>query len=80
MMVGKAMERRVRVKIKELLAEYDISLRKLSLMTDIGHSILSELSNQKRKSIYFEHLVKIADALDIEDMNKIIEFEYIEEP
>jgi len=79
-MVGKAMERRVRVKIKELLAEYDISLRKLSLMTDIGHSILSELSNQKRKSIYFEHLVKIADALDIEDMNKIIEFEYIEEP
>ena len=49
MMVGKAMERRVRVKIKELLAEYDISLRKLSLMTDIGHSILSELSNQKEK-------------------------------
>ena len=74
------MERRVRVKIKELLAENEISLRKLSLMTDIGHGILSELSNQKRKSIYFEHLVKIADALEIEDMNKIIEFEYFEEP
>jgi putative transcriptional regulator len=80
MMVGRAMERRVRVKIKELLAENEISLRKLSLMTDIGHGILSELSNQKRKSIYFEHLVKIADALEIEDMNKIIEFEYFEEP
>jgi putative transcriptional regulator len=79
-MVGRAMERRVRVKIKELLAENEISLRKLSLMTDIGHGILSELSNQKRKSIYFEHLVKIADALEIEDMNKIIEFEYFEEP
>ena len=80
MMVGRAMERRVRVKIKELLAENEISLRKLSLMTDIGHGTLSELGNQKRKSIYFEHLVKIADALEIEDMNKIIEFEYFEEP
>lgn len=68
------MARKIKINIDELLKEKNLSLRGLSLMTDITHSSLSKLKNHKRKYIYFEHLEKIADALDIDDMNKIIQF------
>ncbi|MBT2216458.1 helix-turn-helix domain-containing protein [Virgibacillus dakarensis] len=69
------MEKKVVVKIKELLAKNDISLRELSRLTDIRHAALSELSNQKRENINFKHIEKIADALAIDDIREIIDFE-----
>lgn len=70
------MDKKVIVKIKKLLAEHDISLRELSRLTDIRHAALSELSNQKRENINFNHIAKIADALEINDIREIIDFEY----
>ncbi|WP_338470942.1 helix-turn-helix transcriptional regulator [Niallia sp. XMNu-256] len=70
------MGRKVKINIEELLEERNLSLRGLSLMTDIGHDKLSNLKNQNRKFIYIEHLEKIADALGIDDMNEIIRIEY----
>jgi putative transcriptional regulator len=67
------------VKIKELLIEKGISLRELSRLSDVRHSALSELANQKRINVLFHHLARIADALDIDDMNQIITFEKIED-
>jgi len=69
------MEKKVIINIKELLLEYNISLRELSRLTDIGHDKLSKLANQKRQSIHFRYLEKIAEALNIEDIRKIIDFE-----
>lgn len=69
------MERKVVVKINELLAKHDISLRELSRRADVRHAALSELSNGKRKRIQFEHIEKIAEALDIDNINEIITIE-----
>ena len=67
------MEKKVVVKIHELIKEYNISLRELSRQTDIRHAALSELANQKRESISFRHIERIADALGIKDIRKIID-------
>jgi len=69
------MDKKVIVKIKELLAKHNLSLRELSRLTDIRHAALSELSNQKRENINFNHIEKIADALEINDIREIIDFE-----
>jgi len=69
------MEKRIIVKIKNLLAKHNISLRELSRLSDIRHATLSELSNQKRENINFKHIEKIAEALDINDIREIIDFD-----
>lgn len=67
------MQKQVVIKIHDLLSKYNISLRELSRITDIRHAALSELSNQKRESINFGHIVRIAEALKIEDIREIID-------
>ncbi|SFL34181.1 DNA-binding transcriptional regulator, XRE family [Gracilibacillus orientalis] len=62
------------VKINSILNKHDISLRELTRRTDIRHATLSELSNQKRQNINFQHIEKIAEALDIQDIREIIDF------
>ncbi|MEW9053836.1 MAG: helix-turn-helix transcriptional regulator [Neobacillus sp.] len=68
------MGKMVRVNINQLLKEHGISLRELSRLTDIRHAALSELANDKRQNIHFKHLARIAEALGIDDMNRIISF------
>jgi DNA-binding Xre family transcriptional regulator len=67
----------LRVKIEELLKEHNTSLRKLGRQTDITHSNLSHLKNNKNKYLYREHLEKIIDHFNITDMNML--FEAVEE-
>lgn len=64
---------KVKVKIKELLIQHNISLRELSRLTDIRHAVLSELSNQKRENINFSHIEHIAQVLYITDIREIID-------
>lgn len=61
------------VRIPELLEEHKISLRELSRLTDIRHATLSELQNGKRENINFRHIERIAGALNIADIRKIID-------
>jgi len=72
------MAKRVTVKIKEQTRRRGMSLRELSRLTDIRHAALSELSNSKRQNINFQHIEKIAEALDITDIRDIIDL--VEEP
>ncbi|MEK5024892.1 helix-turn-helix domain-containing protein [Paenibacillus sp. FSL M7-1046] len=67
------MGKRVVVKISELTNKHKISLRQLSRISDVRHAALSELANGKRESISFSHIVKIAEALNIEDIREIID-------
>lgn len=67
------MEKKIIIKIKELLVKNNISLRELSRLSDIRHATLSELSNHKRENINFQHIIKIADALGIDDIREIID-------
>ena len=69
------MEKKVVVKIKQLLESHEISLRELSRLTDIRHAALSELANQKRENINFGHIERIAIALNIDDIREILDFD-----
>jgi putative transcriptional regulator len=66
------MGKKVKVMIKTLLVENNMSLRKLSLVSGVRHAALSELANQDRQQISVSHIERLAEALDINDMNKII--------
>jgi len=73
-----AMPKKVVVKINELTKEHQITLRELSRLSDVRHAALSELSNGKRSNINFSHIERIAEALNITDIRKIIDFVDVE--
>ncbi|HHJ5066390.1 TPA: helix-turn-helix domain-containing protein [Enterococcus hirae] len=64
--------RKVEVLINDLLAERQISLRELARLSGIEPSNLSNLANGKRQKIYLEHIERIADALEIDDISRIL--------
>lgn len=63
-------EIKVEILINELLAERKMSLRELARLSGIEPSNLSNIANGKR--IYLEHIERIADALDINDISMIV--------
>jgi putative transcriptional regulator len=65
--------KKVVIRIPELVSEHQITLRELSRLSDVRHAALSELSNGKRDNINFGHIERIADALNITDIRKIID-------
>lgn len=67
--------RKVKLCINELLYKHDISINQLHLITGIRRATLSEIANGKRQRIQLEHIEKIADALNIDDINEIITIE-----
>ncbi|MFS7398818.1 helix-turn-helix domain-containing protein [Carnobacterium maltaromaticum] len=71
-------DRKVEILINNLLAERKMSLRELARLSGIEPSNLSNLANGKRERIYLEHIERIADALDIDDIREIIKLKKIE--
>ncbi|MDD9271502.1 helix-turn-helix domain-containing protein [Paenibacillus sp. GCM10023248] len=67
------MGKKVVVKISELIRKHNISLRELSRLSDVRHAALSELANGKRENINFSHIVRIAEALEIQDIREIVD-------
>ncbi|MGX7420718.1 helix-turn-helix domain-containing protein [Carnobacterium gallinarum] len=65
-------DRKVEILINNLLAERKMSLRELARLSGIEPSNLSNLANGKRERIYLEHIERIADALEIDDISKIL--------
>ena len=74
-MKGLSMTHKVYFDIKSLCDEHQITLSELAKQSNINVSILNKMANNKRNSIYFEHLERIGNTLGIEDINKIIHFE-----
>ncbi|MDN6243872.1 MAG: helix-turn-helix transcriptional regulator [Tetragenococcus koreensis] len=70
-------ERKLVVHIHELLKKKGWSLSKLALEADIDKSKLSRLANEKRESLYIDYLIKIAETLDIDDLNEIDSIERV---
>ncbi|MDF2922507.1 MAG: Cro/Cl family transcriptional regulator [Paenibacillaceae bacterium] len=67
------MGKKVVLKLRQLSQKQKISLRELSLLSDVRHAAISELVNGKRQSINFGHIERIAEALDIDDIREIID-------
>ena len=62
----------LKFRLKELADDHHISLRELARLSNIEPSIINKMANNKRNSIYIEHLERIAVALNLEDISDII--------
>ena len=65
----------VKLHVKELLDERGITQKKLAEMAGVRESTISDIVRGTRTVINFEHLGKIATALEISDKRKIIDLE-----
>src|SRR5690606_30754051 len=62
----------IKVRLKEILGEKNISITQLHELTGISQNTISLLVNGKNKGIQFETLEKLMDALNL-DLYQIIE-------
>lgn len=65
----------IKLKVKELLEEREITQKKLAQMSGIRESTISDIVRGTRTVINFEHLSKIAEALEIDNISQLIDFE-----
>lgn len=72
-------EKILEIKIHDLISKHNISLSELSRLSDIEVARLSELANGKRQRIQINHLIRIAEALDIDDVGEIIQLKNVED-
>jgi len=66
----------IHVKLKEILAERNITQKQLVEMTGLRAAAVSELVNNQRMSISKDHIVRICEALDIKDIGEILELKW----
>lgn len=64
----------IRIKLKEILKEKNMTQKELAERTDLRPNVLSEMANNSRTTINKEHLEIVMDELGIEDLNKILEY------
>ena len=69
------MEKKFVVKLKEALESRKLSQKKLAEMSGIRESTISDIVRGTRTVINFEHLSKIAEALEVTDIRELIDFE-----
>ena len=65
----------VKLKVKEPLECRKLSQKKLAEMSGIRESTISDIVRGTRTVINFEHLSKIAEALEVTDIRELIDFE-----
>jgi len=64
--------KQVVLELNELMHKHNLSITQLHIKTGIRRATLSELANNRRQRIQFDHLERIINALDITDMNDVI--------
>lgn len=65
--------RKIIVKLEGLLESRSMTQRNLVELTGLRAATVSELVNNQRSTINKEHLIRICDVLDIDDISKLIE-------
>lgn len=65
----------VRLKVRELLEEQGITQKKLAELAGVRESTISDIVRGSRTVINFEHLARIASALEIDDIRQLIDLE-----
>lgn len=64
----------IKLMIKELLEEKGITQKKLSQISGVRESTISDIVRGTRTVINYEHLSKIAEALNVTDIKELIDF------
>ncbi|MCO0597349.1 helix-turn-helix transcriptional regulator [Peribacillus butanolivorans] len=62
------------VKVKDIIEQRNITQLQLAEMTGIRAAAISDFCRNQQKAINRDHIVRIAKALNIEDISEIIEF------
>lgn len=65
----------VKLKVKEAIEVRGITQKKLAEMSGIRESTVSDIVRGSRTVINFEHLSKIAEALEVNNIKELIDFE-----
>ena len=65
----------VKLKVKDALDKRELSQKRLAEMSGIRESTICDIVRGTRTVINFEHLSKIAEALEITDIRELIDFE-----
>ena len=65
----------VKLKVKDALDKRELSQKRLAEMSGIRESTISDIVRGTRTVINFEHLSKIAEALEITDIRELIDFD-----
>ena len=65
----------IKLKVKDLIEVRRITQKKLAQMSGIRESTISDIVRGTRTVINFEHLSKIAEALEVTDISQLIYFE-----
>ena len=63
----------VRIRLKELLDERNIKQKDLATKSGIRESTISDICRGSRTVMNFEHLARIADVLEIDNISDLIE-------
>ena len=65
----------VKLKVKEAIENRERNQKKCAEMAGIRESTIRDIGGGTRTVINFEHLSKIAEALEITDIRELIDFE-----
>lgn len=71
--------RKVVFHIKELAKKHELTQAELAMKAAIEPARLSELANGKRTQLELSYITKIAEELNITDINEIMTLEYDDE-
>lgn len=67
----------VKIKLKEILAERNMTQSELAKLSNLSETAISTFARGQGNSINKEYLSKIASALNITDISDILELEFI---
>lgn len=65
--------RKVSIRLSEILKEKGMTQKELAKLTGLRANVISELVNNQRTTFNKEHLMKICDTLEIDDISELIE-------
>lgn len=63
----------VKFKLKEILEERGLTQKELSIKSNVREATISDIVRGTRTVINFKHLAAIAEALEISEIEKIME-------
>ncbi|WP_298833891.1 helix-turn-helix transcriptional regulator [uncultured Planococcus sp.] len=69
------MKKRIRIKLREQLAERGMAQSKLAELTEIRPAAISNLTRGYVDRLTIDHIERIADVLGITDINELITLE-----
>lgn len=67
--------RTIRMKLNEVMTERGLTQMKLAEMSGVRQAAISEMSRNIREQVNLRTLIKIADALDIDDLSELMVIE-----